>query len=336
MNKRVLSPAQRAMQAINHPGSEPAQRQPRDKPFASTKTGPGGLSAAMMEVDDRVLELKVRASEAEKALGVWDGALPSRKLDPSKVVHSPYANRLKDSFSDADFLALKKEIQEAGGNVQPIKVRPIPGSDDQYEVVFGHRRHRACAELGIPVLAMVESMDDLRLFAEMDRENRLRADLKPYEQGLMYKRALDRGLYASQRKLAEALGVDQSNVAKAVSLASLPTEVLCAFSSPLTIQYRWVSPLKAAHDKDAETVVASAKEIASRAERLSDDRVFAVLSGKDVAAGDGEAAVEKIAGKGGTAVLRTTKIAHIFEIPKTALTTAKINQVRELIARLLG
>ena len=38
---------------------------------------------------------------------------------------SAWANRHDDSYQDADFLALKADIAEAGGNVQPIKVRPL-------------------------------------------------------------------------------------------------------------------------------------------------------------------------------------------------------------------
>ena len=47
-------------------------------------------------------------------------------------------------------LALKDEIANAGGNVQPIQVRAIQGAprvfDGQtptHEIVYGHRRHQA-------------------------------------------------------------------------------------------------------------------------------------------------------------------------------------------------
>ncbi|MFD2274834.1 ParB N-terminal domain-containing protein [Undibacterium arcticum] len=81
-----------------------------------------------------------------------------------------WANRISDSFTSADFLALKEEITQAGGNVQPIKVRPLVGVADRYEIVFGHRRHRACLEAGLPVLCLIEAVSDQELFKEMDRE----------------------------------------------------------------------------------------------------------------------------------------------------------------------
>lgn len=180
---------------------------------------------------------------------------------------------------------MKAEIESSGGNVQAIKVRPIPGSSPQeYEVVFGHRRHRACLELGILVLATIESIDDKELFKEMDRENRLRADLRPYEQGLMYVRALDEGLFSSQRKLAEDLGLQSGNVSTAINIARLPMAVIDAFSSPLDIQYRWAAPLNEALKADPDLVLARAKEIsASRMNgvKISAPHVYDRLIGID-------------------------------------------------------
>lgn len=337
MSKKIMSPAERAMLAIQTPSSSPdsgSERLRKDKPFASAKTGPGGLSAAMMEVDERVAELTTRANSAEEKLKAWDGSQPTRLIEPSKIVHSAFANRLNDSFGGADFEAFKKEIADAGGNVQPIKVRPVLGKEEKFEVVFGHRRHKACAELGLPVLAFVAELDDRTLFAEMDRENRQRADLKPYEQGLMYKRALESGLFPSQRKLAEEIGADQSNVAKAVALASLPSDVLCAFSSPLVIQYRWASPLKAAHDKDPQGVTAQAKAFAAAEQRASDEDVFLALSGRVRPAAAKEVLIK--GRNGAVATLKQTGKSHVFEIGSASLTSEKVEQIKALIAKLIG
>ena len=76
-----------------------------------------------------------------------------------------------------------------------------------YEIVFGHRRHRACLELGLLVVTLVKDLTEQELFEQMDRENRQRKDLTAYEQGEMYRHALDEGLYPSMRKLSESLGV---------------------------------------------------------------------------------------------------------------------------------
>ncbi len=196
------------------------------------------------------------------------------KLNPTSISRSKWANRHETSFHDKEFIQLKTEIHSAGGNVQPIKVRPITGQDGKYEIVFGHRRHQACLELGLPVLAMVEDVTEQELFAQMDRENRNRKDLRPYEQGLMYARALDEGLFPSLRKLAESLGVDASNVSQALSLARLPSQFLNAFVNPLDLQYRWARDLVKAIQLDPDFVQKIAEEIQAESPRPDSKTVF--------------------------------------------------------------
>ena len=270
------------------------------------------IGLAMAGQGNKVSELERQLHEAELATDAvradlvavnaeWQGALPSKKLDPSLIKASKWANRHDKSFEGAEFLALKAEIESAGGNVQAIKVRPIPGSSPQgYEVVFGHRRHRACLELGLDVLATIESIDDKELFKEMDRENRLRADLRPYEQGLMYVRALDEGLFSSQRKLAEDLGLQSSNVSTAVNIARLPMAVVNAFTSPLDIQYRWSAPLNEAVKADPELLLSRAKEISSSrlaGVKSSPAEVFSRLVGSNEGQQKTSSYVTKLGGK---------------------------------------
>lgn len=240
------------------------------------RTGPGQMLAFrshMQENNQKVESLQARLKE-------FEGSLPVRLLEPQEVHPSKWANRHASSFSLPAFETLKGEIESAGRNVQPIKVRPRPGGAGGYEIVFGHRRHRACLELGIPVAALIEAVDDKALFAAMDRENRMRADLSPFEQGQMYRRALDEGLYASLRQLAYELGVDPGNVSRAVSIARLPAEVLAAFGSPTQIQYRWGQELHAALQRDPEGVVSRAKALAQGGARLSASQVLDRLTGK--------------------------------------------------------
>ncbi|MFY0022464.1 TyrR/PhhR family helix-turn-helix DNA-binding protein, partial [Acinetobacter baumannii] len=79
---------------------------------------------------------------------------------------------------------------------------------------------------------------DHELFSAMDRENRERADLSAFEQGTMYRRALDAGLYPSNRRLAEALGVSHTWVANVLLVADLPPPVIECFRTPIEIQHR--------------------------------------------------------------------------------------------------
>lgn len=254
---------------------EMASRWPSSSPEAASrpKTAPGSMamflatqSAAMKEAE----QLKIR-------LQAFDGAVPMRSLDPCRIRASRWANRHADSFGDKAFEDLRTDIAATGTNVQPICVRALPTGADpaaDYELVFGHRRHRACLDLGLPVQAVIAEVDDKGLFEAMERENRGRKNLSAWEQGMMYRRALDSGLYPSQRKLSEALSVDLSLVSKSLALARLPEAVLEAFSSPLEVQFRWAQPLGDALQRDPEGLVRRAKALLAHKGRLSGKQVF--------------------------------------------------------------
>ena len=211
-------------------------------------------------------------------LAAFQGAKPARLLDPNNVFASKWANRHKESFENAEFESLKREIESAGGNVQAILVRPRAGQAGEYEIVFGHRRHRACQLLALPVLAVVDELSDVELFTQMDRENRERAALRPYEVGMMYSRALDEGLFPSARKLSESVGVDLSQLGKALSLARLPSDIVKAFASPLDLQYRWVGELTRSIQKDPERILALAKQLQQAEPKHPSAEVFQRLT----------------------------------------------------------
>lgn len=246
-------------------------KQPKTAPGAMMAYANDARSDLMRENEElrvaaaKASGLEARLGEAVEDLRAWDGAKPTRLISPLRIARSRFANRHESSFDGDDFQRLKREIEEAGGNVQPIKVRPVTSlaeSELSYEIVFGHRRHEACRQLGIDVLAVVDNLDDRSLFVEMERENRERQDLSPWEQGVMYARALDQGLFASNRQLAAALGIDHSNVGKSLTLARLPEEVVAAFRSPLEIQLRWAPLLTRAIDGDREAVMRRAQALA--------------------------------------------------------------------------
>lgn len=223
----------------------------------------------LREVERQVVALREDAKE-------WVDAKAVKLIDPTLIDQSDWANRDTRHFQTPEFEALKAEIANAGGNVQPIKVRAK--TNGRYEVVFGHRRLKACQELGFKVLALIDNLDDRGLFVEMDRENRERQSLSPWEQGVHYKRAIERGLFPSNRKLAEAVGADLSQVGKAIALAELPVEIVQAFASPLDLQFRWAKPLSDLWNEDEKVVRSKLSTIASMPSRPDPKAIFELLT----------------------------------------------------------
>lgn len=298
-----LPPAAATVLAAPAVGPAAAPATLADGDASRAKTAPGSMLQFMTAQSAAVRE----AESLRERLAAFDGALPVRRLDPQTVQASAWANRHEDTYGDDAFLALKAEIAAAGGNVQPIKVRPraaagqgvgrsnpsgaatgVAGEgqgagEGAYEIVYGHRRHRACLALGLPVAAVIEDMPEQQMFVQMERENRSRKDLSAWEQGRMYARALDQGLYPSNRQLAAAVGRDLGDIGKALALARLPMAVVQAFASPLDLQYRWAKPLGDAQQRDPEGLVVRARVLKSQVDKRSPKQIFEALVSADPA-----------------------------------------------------
>lgn len=301
-----------------------AVREPIDAPAKSSPGQFGEFMRRESEVFKENDELKNELKEFKT------GAL-TKRIPSMNVVRSKWANRHAESFADGEFKKLKAEIDSSGGNVQPIKVRRLAGDHEKFEIIFGHRRHQACLELGLPVLAMVEEANEQQLFAEMDRENRLRKDLRPYEQGLMYRRALDEGLFPSARKMSETLGIDLSNLGKSLSLARMPAVVLEAFSSPLDIQFRWAADLRSALEKNPDFVLDRAKEISQMATKPDAKKILQILTTFETESRSKISVIELTGRNNQSGTLKIDPVHKKTTIDLSNLSLEKSNQLCQLV-----
>jgi len=108
-----------------------------------------------------------------------------REVDPDLIDDWGPKDRL-DAFTavnsddDADgFEALKSSIKDDGQQV-PILVRKA-GTEGRFEIIYGRRRLRACAELGLKVRANVQDLDDATALLAKGLENAARRNLSFYE-----------------------------------------------------------------------------------------------------------------------------------------------------------
>lgn len=218
------------------------------------------------------------------------GAQAVVSIPPHLIRPSQWANRHADTFRDLAFTELKESIQLRSGNTQPILVRPIENTGSSkdnpltaeesplYEIVAGHRRHQACRELGLPVRAIVvPAMDDLQLSQAMFDENHARAALTAWEAGTMYKQWIDAGLYSSAGKLADAIGKNKSDVTRALRLCNLPPDIVEAFDSPLSLQYKDADELEKLLEQNRDAVLKKARELSELPQRKSRAEVMRLL-----------------------------------------------------------
>ncbi len=241
-------------------------------PTARTYSTPTKLGREMIEGAGQTISRQkdaIERLEAERNAG-----MVVLRLDPKHVRASEFANRHERSLDPADpaFVALKDDIRRRG-QLDPIRVRPLAGVPGQdYEIVYGHRRHAVALALdaevegGVRVLALLDASaaDAREHVLKMHSENFARSDLSPFEYGQMYASWLEAGCFRTQGEIATAVGLDQSVISTYVRIATLPEAVLAAFGDPRGVALRWARDLALALKTGQSRVLEAAAEIAAR------------------------------------------------------------------------
>ncbi len=136
---------------------------------------------------------------------------------------SPNPFQPRTSFEPGQQEELKNSIL-TNGLIQPITVRKI--DDNNYQLISGERRLRACKDIGykeIPAYIIKVDSDETMLALALI-ENIQREKLNPIEIGTAYKRLME-DCHLTQEQIAQRVGKDRSTVANAIRLLKLPLEI---------------------------------------------------------------------------------------------------------------
>src|ERR1700688_4238030 len=77
---------------------------------------------------------------------------PLRRVPVTSIRPNPYQPR--QSFGDESLEALAASVREIGV-LQPLIVRVVEGSPDEYELIAGERRWRAASMAGLETIAVL-------------------------------------------------------------------------------------------------------------------------------------------------------------------------------------
>ncbi len=222
-----------------------------------------GLTLDRIEQESRVLQ---------EALATGAAVV---ELDTHLIEASFVRDRLPEP--EGDFEAFKRSIAENGQEV-PILVRPHPIQDGRFQVAFGHRRHRACAALGLKVRAVVRAMSDKDLVVAQGIENSQRKDLSYVERALYAARLEDRGFERSV--ICDALATDKGELSKLISVArAVPETVIEAIGpAPKAGRRRWLNLAEALEDARAKRSAERAAKDPDLATANTDTRFLRILS----------------------------------------------------------
>ena len=126
---------------------------------------------------------------------------------------------------DPDALAQLADSIKRHGVLQPLVVRPIPGTGT-YQIVAGERRWRAARMAGLTdVPVVIRELDDSETAEIALIENLQREDLNPIEEAEGYDGLMNTfGL--TQDEISHRVGKSRPAVANALRLLSLPAPVL--------------------------------------------------------------------------------------------------------------
>lgn len=214
---------------------------PVPEPAAAPKRA---TSAAVKAMGLTLGSLSQEAQEAGRLREMLAAGERVVEIDPQLLERSPFLDRLSDGArNDEDFAALKASMAEHGQQV-PVLVRPHPDPEKAarglYQIAYGHRRAQAARELGLPVRAVVRTLDDAGLALAQGKENAERRALSFIERAFFAKALLDHGF---DRATAQAaLAVHKSEMSRLLQVTEkVPLDIVQAIGpAPKAGRPRWM------------------------------------------------------------------------------------------------
>lgn len=147
-----------------------------------------------------------------------NGAEGLRHLSINSI--RPNRHQPRQRFDPSAIRSLAESIGR-DGVMQPVVVRPMEGSADQFELIAGERRWRAAQQAGLDSIpALVREVDDEKAAEWALIENLQREDLNAIEKAEAFQRLGDTfGL--SHSEIAQRVGLERSSVSNLLRLLDL-------------------------------------------------------------------------------------------------------------------
>ena len=168
----------------------------------------------------------------ENKLGMGLGALLSTPINKNESVNGtqkinisqiiPNPSQPRKNFKDEDLKELSLSIKNQG-LIQPIIVKPT--TDNQFQIIAGERRWRACQISGMhEVDCVIKDLDETNILEAALIENIQREDLNIIEEANAY-RGLINIKKITNDSLAKLLGKSSSHVSNTLRLLELDTQI---------------------------------------------------------------------------------------------------------------
>jgi ParB family chromosome partitioning protein len=180
-------------------------------PYAALEAGQGFRKKSHFPVME-VLEQSLSDQKMIETNLVDDWGPLDRAGEEGVTAVTPSDEETEQSLSE-----LKRSISEDGQQV-PALLRPSKESAGRYEIIYGNRRLRACRELGIPLKALVENMDDRAALRAKGLENAARRPLSFYEKALFAQGIRKQGYSAAE--VGQSMNLSKTGVRNLTRITS--------------------------------------------------------------------------------------------------------------------
>lgn len=224
--------------ARKNPFENVLQSSPTKADDAEVKYVAKGATRSIMSTIDELTDKADQLMEGETIV----------ELDPGLIDPSFIKDRLE--HDEEEFEKLVNAI-EAEGQTTPILVRPHPKVQGRYMVVFGARRSKAAAHLGIKVRAVIKDLSDRDHAVAQGQENAARANLSFIERAMLASDLVERKFDDSNATVLSALSIDKPTLSKMLAVTSISSDILAAIGPAKSVgRDRWYE-LKILLDKPA-------------------------------------------------------------------------------------
>lgn len=239
-------------------------------------TAAADVGTSQTEVHDRAQRTLPRGTIGSVRAGL--GGI--QDIDPGLILAWGPQDRIGvelTAVNNAQVEDLVESIRVSGQQV-PVLLRPSKEKDGHFEIIYGRRRILACSQLGIPVKALIRTLDDAEALMAKGLENASRTDLSYYERARFAQAILEQGY--SRGEVCQALAVSKATLSQLERITRLVPENVGnrIGAAPRAGRPKWMSLATAF--EGGRLVEARALEIivACGEGGTSDERLDAILS----------------------------------------------------------
>jgi len=202
------------------------------------------------------------------------------EVDPKKCVRWKLADR--SGFEFGDIHGLAQDILK-NGQIEPVILRKVKNSEDNYEVIAGSRRWKACLEASVPLKGIVQNLSDEQAAVAQIKENQ-HVSICDYSKGINYARII-KEKKMTIAKLAESIGCSKPKLQNFLAFEKVPKSIWETTGNLSKVSSRTAATIYALSQKGEKYISALLdltedirKGIGSR---TVEQKVFKIVNGLD-------------------------------------------------------